>query len=325
MVDILEPKHRGACTHFLSWTWQYRLSEVRSALREWLVYDGLAAEETFLFMCFFVNNQFRMLIDKTISGSSDLESIFEGHLTRIQRMVALLDDWDNPVYLTRVWTIYEQYTAAKLDIPVTMILPPEAKERIKREIYKGEVGILAVRSKLMHVRAEDATATYKQDEVMVKAKIHNTFGFEAVNTRVRASMVQWIALMVKSIMTDLVLAEETKLTQSPMLPLPMPTSLKPCSSSESWGAQHVRLPSSFSGSSNVPERKTDNNSARWKLGTQVPAAQEARTSAAHSAVAAQASARPSGPGFPSSASTDLLVDSVLELTTLNRPSMKSGD
>ena len=51
------------------------------------------------------------------SGADNLEEVFEAKLTRIGKVVALLDRWEEPKYLTRIWTIYEQFTAAKLNVP----------------------------------------------------------------------------------------------------------------------------------------------------------------------------------------------------------------
>ena len=67
-------------------------------------------------MCFFVNNQFRIIVEETTCGSHKLETVFEGNLMRIGKMVAILDTWDEPVYLSRVWTVYEQYVASTIQI-----------------------------------------------------------------------------------------------------------------------------------------------------------------------------------------------------------------
>lgn len=66
------------------------------------------------------------------TGSEELDRIFEGNLCRIGRlgailyhfiiflylrkMIALLDNWQKPVYLTRIWTIFEQYVAVTKQI-----------------------------------------------------------------------------------------------------------------------------------------------------------------------------------------------------------------
>merc|ERR1711871_1388385 len=126
LVDFLPREHRGRCTHFLSWTWGYKVSLVQEAVLNWTLAFILSQKATFLYCCFFCNNQYRILVEGTGAGSENLEDVFEQRLTSIGRVVALLDTWDTPRYLTRIWTIYEQYTAAKLDIEVTMILPEDA-------------------------------------------------------------------------------------------------------------------------------------------------------------------------------------------------------
>ena len=44
------------------------------------------------------NNQFRLQ-----NNAEDLDTVFENRLKSIRHMVALLDRWQDCVYLTRVW------------------------------------------------------------------------------------------------------------------------------------------------------------------------------------------------------------------------------
>merc|ERR1712100_1017183 len=124
-LDTLPPEHKGPCTHFLSWTWAYRLSTVQCALQNWTRSTGKQPEDVYFWMCFFVNNQHRILNQnsKVREGSDKLEDVFEANLIRIGEVVALLDTWQHPSYLTRIWCIFEQFTAIKLRIKVSMILP----------------------------------------------------------------------------------------------------------------------------------------------------------------------------------------------------------
>ena len=70
----------------------------------------------YFYVCFFVNNQFRILLEQTAAGSDNLEAVFEDNLKRIGKMVAILDTWDRPVYLTRIWTVFEQFVASTIQI-----------------------------------------------------------------------------------------------------------------------------------------------------------------------------------------------------------------
>ena len=207
MVDVLERQHRRQCTHFLSWAWGYSVSQVRSAMRSWMDQSKLAPCSTFLYMCFFVNNQYRILLDREGAGSREfsLGEVFEENLQRIGRMVALLDHWDQPAYLSRIWTIFEQYTAVVLEIEVTFILPQAAGESLLQEIRKGEEGILMVRESLCNVDAETAGAWCLEDEKHVKRIIEQSIGFEKVNEKVQELMIAWVATMVKDYLGGLVL------------------------------------------------------------------------------------------------------------------------
>ena len=42
--------------------------------------------------------QFRLL-----SNAEDLDKVFENRLRSVKGMVAMLDSWENPVYVTRIW------------------------------------------------------------------------------------------------------------------------------------------------------------------------------------------------------------------------------
>lgn len=215
-VDVLDLCHRGDCTHFLSWTWGYSLNLVRSSMTAWIDQSKIDPQKTFLYMCFFVNNQYRILLDQNGAGSmgSNLKDVFGDNLQRIGRMVALLDGWEKPTYLSRIWTIFEQYTAVVLEIEVTFILPEVSGDSLLEEIRKGEEGIVRVRDSLCDVDAEIACAWCPEDEMQVKSMIEETIGFEKVNAKVQELMIAWVATMVKDYLGGLVVSGSRRLKRS---------------------------------------------------------------------------------------------------------------
>uniref|UniRef100_A0A7S1LIX5 EGF-like domain-containing protein n=1 Tax=Alexandrium catenella TaxID=2925 RepID=A0A7S1LIX5_ALECA len=193
-VDTLPAKHRRRCTHFLSWWWGYTLSLVQDALRQFLIDSELDGEEVFFSMCFFVNNQYRILVNKDRTGSENLAHTFEDNLTRIGHVVALLDTWDGPRYLSRIWTIFEQATAMKLNVPVTIILPTAESQSLLRQLELGKEGIVRVRTAMTKVDSKMAQATVQEDEDAVKTLIKSTFigGFKYVDAQIVKFMVHWM-------------------------------------------------------------------------------------------------------------------------------------
>ena len=153
---------------------------------------------------FFVNNQFRIIVDQSAAGSDNLENIFQENLRRIGQVVAVLDTWQEPIYLQRVWTIYEQFVACSMNIPVVFVMPHEATSSLSRRLSLGDHGISEVTRSLCNVNVSQAEAFDPRDEKKVKDTIQNTVGFERVNQHVKSAMVQWIGAVVREKFQQLV-------------------------------------------------------------------------------------------------------------------------
>ncbi|CAE8658769.1 unnamed protein product, partial [Polarella glacialis] len=202
LIDTLVPAHRRRCTHFLSWTWGYTLSTVRDGLSTWTAIEGMAPSEVFLFMCFFVNNQYRILSGKQVSAA-ELEHTFEACLTRAGRMVALLDTWDNPRYLSRIWTIFEQHVAIKKKLPVTMVLTSGATDALIAQYEAGKPGLLRVMDALTKVNSESAEAHVPDDAEAVKSIILSSSSFSDVDNHIKNIMLHWMASTFAAHMTQI--------------------------------------------------------------------------------------------------------------------------
>ena len=94
-------------------------------------------------------------------------------------------------YLTRCWTIFEQYIGAKLGVGIKVILPPEMMASFTTQMESGN--IKQIRQSLTSFNVADAKASVPADEVKVKGLISSTIGFDAVNKSVANSMQKWCA------------------------------------------------------------------------------------------------------------------------------------
>ncbi|OLQ00518.1 hypothetical protein AK812_SmicGene16797 [Symbiodinium microadriaticum] len=159
----------------------------------------LVPEDIFFYMCFFVNNQFRIIVEATNTGTDNLEDVFESNLRRIGRMIAILDTWDEPVYLTRIWTVYEQFVASKIGIEVSFAMPQQASETLELEVGRGNDGIGRVTQSVSRVDAANARAWKQDDEIKVKLLIQRTVGFKQVDSHVIQAMATWIGKVVQDI------------------------------------------------------------------------------------------------------------------------------
>ena len=186
LVDWIPRADRREQTHFMSWTWRYSTGQLRSALEMFRVNSRPVRDcnSVFFYMCFFVNNQYRIIVDGSAAGSDDLENSFLTNLTRIGKMVAVLDTWKDPVYLKRVWTVYEQFVACDLGLPVEFVMPSKSMSSLHDKIKKGESGLKEIRNSICRVDSERAEAWDPRDEARVmlgalsrffKRNMHNAF------------------------------------------------------------------------------------------------------------------------------------------------------
>ena len=105
-------------------------------------------------------------------------------------------------YLTRCWTIFEQYIGAKLGVGIKVILPPEMMASFTTQMESGN--IKQIRQSLTSFDVADANASVPADEVKVKRLISSTVGFDAVNKSVAKSMQKWCASVLKAYLRDCV-------------------------------------------------------------------------------------------------------------------------
>jgi hypothetical protein len=202
-VDALPNKRRGKANRFLSWCWAYKLSTFVGALQT--VADEAKDDQTgtgsiYIWVCAFCNNQYRILDQKSSQGADDLEHIFESRLQQISHVIVMLDHFVDPFYVRRVWCVYETFTAKRLGIEIQFALPPSEDRLFVEKIMAGEC--TSVAHSLSHIDVENATASIKEDEIMVKGKIRSTVGFQAVNATVKDSLIDWCGKRFMTLMDE---------------------------------------------------------------------------------------------------------------------------
>jgi len=109
--------------------------------------------------------------------------------------------------MTRVWTIFEQYTAIRLGIPVRIIMPQKAAEKMVNQFYAGKQGITHVTDALCEVDCESSEASSAEDERKVKTQIRGSVGFAAVNLKIREFLMEWVAAELQARMRKLFASE----------------------------------------------------------------------------------------------------------------------
>merc|ERR1740120_167998 len=142
-------------------------------------------EQCFVWWCFFVNNQFRILGDKQTQDFFTLKAIFATQLRNVGKMVSMMDRVADSRYSSRLWCLFEVFTVSIEKIPFEVLLPDEASVEIDT-IMKG--GLSQLRSAIQ-VDAGKARASFSNDEENIKSMIEHMPGaYETLNTTVRTEL-----------------------------------------------------------------------------------------------------------------------------------------
>ena len=133
------------------------------------------------------------------------DTIFESNLKRIGQMVAFLDTWKEPVYRSGVWTIFEQFAASRLNIPVCFVMPESSAASVQEQIDRGKDGIREMTESISGcINLARAMAWDPRDEMKVKTLIQRTVGFEHVDRHVTEVMTCWIGGVVATQFKELI-------------------------------------------------------------------------------------------------------------------------
>ena len=188
IVDALPLEHHSPTTHFVSWCWHYTLEVVVSGVQLWAQSSSSRTAEVFLWMCFFCNNQYRIQ-DGTCSNSNDLSTVFEARLSSARNMLVILDTFLTPHYYKRAWCLFETFICLRKKFPMTVILPPKELTTFKQVL---ETSPWRVRDSFLQIDLQNAEASVEADAVAIKDLVHNSCGFDVVNTMVKEEFMSWL-------------------------------------------------------------------------------------------------------------------------------------
>ena len=168
-VDVAQDEHAGRATAMLSYTWGYEVHTISKTLMTHCRRLRENPEEFRVWICAFCVNQWRVK-EAIAKGSKVPFEVFQAEfgdkVKKIGKILALITPWDNPLYLTRVWTIYECYMGSTdKDVSFQFILPEE-DEKSFSEVLRGDsaVSMLSELFKTIgELRVQKAQARYADD------------------------------------------------------------------------------------------------------------------------------------------------------------------
>jgi len=222
----------GTATFMLSYSWGYTIGDIIDTLQTHCERQSLNPKTTYIWICCMCVNQHRVveqaLSQATMKKSSNTSSgillpssssspstssvnffdEFRNRVVGIGHILAMMTPWDDPLYLKRVWCIFEVFTANEQDnnCQVTIVMPPLQEQKLEEAILSSsddntnKSGVVdPLFEALAKTRVEKAHASVEDDRIQILGMVEQGVGFRNLNHRVNDFLRRWVRGVIDSI------------------------------------------------------------------------------------------------------------------------------
>lgn len=187
----------GPASFMLSYGWEYTIGDIVETLVSYCESENLNPKRTYFWICCLCINQHRVYENKMNGIVVDFLPSFNYCVKSIGHVLAMMSPWDEPVYLTRVWCIFEFFVAHENGCNVSIVMPSREKEKMIEAV--GDVGKLF--EALARTKIEDSNATEESDKIKIMKKVEETIGAKRLNQEVNERLREWIVDVLMECMT----------------------------------------------------------------------------------------------------------------------------
>lgn len=180
----------GQSNFMLSYVWGYSIGDIVDALWDHCSLQELDPKRTYVWMCCLCVNQHRV-VSNLRSGREvpfrTFHRLFYSRATAIGNILVMMAPWDKPIYISRVWCVFEFFTASTNGHKVTIIMPPKERKNMAALIAsKGEKAFLSRLSRTLdNTRVEGAEASYETDKMRILELIQRNTSLDDFNAKVK--------------------------------------------------------------------------------------------------------------------------------------------
>ncbi|CAB9501022.1 Kinesin light chain [Seminavis robusta] len=200
--------HVGDATHMLSYSWNYSIGDIVDTLTDFCLQNKLNPKRTYIWICCLCVNQHRVVENSALPRSGmlvqnqvDFFPILGERVQTIGHLLAMMAPWNAPVNLTRIWCIFEIFTACTTDrCKVDIVMSPKEKQSFAQDVINNGKGINALYELLGNTRVENAKASVESDRLAILRKVESGVGYQKLNNKVNDLLRGWM----QGVLTQLV-------------------------------------------------------------------------------------------------------------------------
>ncbi len=213
-VDCLKGEdHVGQANVMLSYSWGNTFTEILDVVSFYCEKTQSDPKRTYVWICCLCNNQHRV-VDNLQNGTTvdftEFESTFRNKVLGIGNVLALLGPWDAPKYLTRVWCIFELFTANKVSDDLCTLhidMPQSARTKLQDFLFCADDSDF-VRTKFHQVLGntaiQNAQASVPSDKDNIMRLVNGeNGGYVELNNDVNDLLRDWFHNLLKDIYDDI--------------------------------------------------------------------------------------------------------------------------
>lgn len=192
-VDAVLDPLAGVATMMLSYGWGNQVLEITSALDSYCESTGRDLETALCWICCFCVNQHRvkekLRMGENISFDS-FKAVFGNRVKQTGHIVGLLSPWNEPLYVKRVWCLFEAWTASRMNhVKLDFVLPRQSNESFRDSLEAD--GLDKVWGALSKIQVAEADAYLPTDKQKILALIHDEGGYAALDKVIRQRLQSW--------------------------------------------------------------------------------------------------------------------------------------
>jgi len=183
-LDCLEgDENVGPANIMLSYGWGYTIGEIVDTLSEHCDTHYLDPKCTYVWICCLCNNQHRVAEqrrDGIVVPFDEFRHIFHERMITIGRVMAIMSPWNEPLYLTRVWCIFELYTANAIGCELIITTPPKERKKLEDALIDYKTMDVFFDA-LIWTKIENAEASEPNDKHRIFTMVKEGPGFIGLN------------------------------------------------------------------------------------------------------------------------------------------------
>ncbi|CAJ1424876.1 unnamed protein product [Effrenium voratum] len=168
-VDAVTGDAAGKAEYMLSYSWGYSVGSIADTLSAF--FSGSKVQQ-YIWICCLCINQHRVKEAQKLGKAvpfSEFEAAFGQRVRGASHILAMMSPWQSPVYIQRVWCVFEISRAMSEQKQLSILMPPKEEVAFRGALFSS--GLQGLFDALAALRIQDAAASVPEDKANILKSI----------------------------------------------------------------------------------------------------------------------------------------------------------